>query len=200
MTDDLLNQTALTERGWTKTMIPRFLPEPILKPNPFYRSAAPMKLWRKEDVENAEATEEFAKAKSIADKRKKSAEKAVETKTNALRADMKAFIESIRVEVIPNGELRKLAVEARQMWYEETEQTSKYGWDAMNADQATKDRWVVNFIRHNLTEYDENLAEMKGKTGVRELYPEYKEAILKKIAEAYPKYRRECERQISQLL
>ena len=195
-TDNLLNQTALSKRGWTKTLIARFLPEPILKTNPRYKSAAPMKLWKMEDVEVAEASEEFAEAKSQTERRKASATKAVQTKTNALRADSEAFTKTIRIKVIPDAKLRELAVESRQMWYDETDAFSRFGRNAYEADETTVNRWCVNFIRHHLTTYDENLARMKGKTGVREIYPEFRNAILRKIAEAYPKYAEEARRQM----
>ena len=46
----MISQKTVIEMGWTKAMIAKLLPEPTLKPNPNYRSAAPMKLWIEEEV------------------------------------------------------------------------------------------------------------------------------------------------------
>lgn len=192
--EPLLTQTQLVERGWTKSMIPRFLPDPILKPNPMYKSASPMKLYREEDVLAAEKTTEFSVAKEKAERRKVGAQKAVETKTKGLRADVERFLASVNIDSIPYNELRFAAIDAKQKWYDDTDQWEKC---AIEADEETKDRWCVNYIRHNLTHYDEQLWHMKGKTGTKQLYPEFKIALLRKIAEIYPRFRDEIERQIA---
>ena len=191
--ESMLSQSQVLERGWTKGMIEKFLPNPVLKKNPMYRSASPMKLYPEAEVFAVEVTPEFAAAKEKADKRKEGAKKAVRTKTDALRSDLDRFIESIEIDVIPDKDLRRAAVEATQNWYDETEQYDK---TAECADDTTVNRWCVNFIRHNLTRYDEKLMESKGKTGIGSLYAEFKIALLRRIAEAYPKYRDEIENQI----
>ena len=50
------------EYGWTKSLINRFLPDPILKRNPHYSKAAPMRLWEEDTVKKIMETEEFQKA------------------------------------------------------------------------------------------------------------------------------------------
>lgn len=50
----------LKARGWTRTLIERFLPEAdATRPNPMFRSAAPMRLYCQQRVVAIEATEEF---------------------------------------------------------------------------------------------------------------------------------------------
>lgn len=69
-TDKMINQTNILEMGWTKTMIAKFLPEPILKQNPWYKEAAPMKLWRESDVLSIMETAAFmAEMEKVAKKR-----------------------------------------------------------------------------------------------------------------------------------
>lgn len=38
------------EYGWTKSLINKFLPDPILKRNPHYSKAAPMRLWEEDTI------------------------------------------------------------------------------------------------------------------------------------------------------
>ena len=60
-------------------------------------------------------------------------------------------------------------------------------------------RWIVNYIRHNLTKYDNILRAYRGHVGVDEAYYYLKENILLKIADVYPAYRDECFEQIRTL-
>ena len=62
-------------------------------------------------------------------------------------------------------------------------------------NEETLNRWVVNYIRHNLVNYDYTLGENRGKVGKDEPYPAYKKAVLERIATVYPKYAAECKRQ-----
>lgn len=69
----------LRPRGWTKTLIERFLGQPdAMRPNPHYRRAAPMKLYLRQRVG---ATEGFRIALRATQFRQISARKAVVTKT-----------------------------------------------------------------------------------------------------------------------
>ena len=67
--------------------------------------------------------------------------------------------------------------------------------DGSDADEQTKQRWAVNYIRHSLTTYDADLYENKGRVGKDEAYQMYRSAVLDKIAEAYPFLAEECARQ-----
>jgi len=49
----------IEEYGWTKSLISKFLPDPVLKANPHYRKAAPMRLWDEDTVKQVMTTSEF---------------------------------------------------------------------------------------------------------------------------------------------
>ena len=51
----------IEEYGWTKSLISKFLPDPVLKANPHYRKAAPMRLWDEDTVK-----QEMTKGKEFA--------------------------------------------------------------------------------------------------------------------------------------
>lgn len=186
----LLSQSALIDMGWTKSLIRDFLPEPILKPNPMYASAPEMKCYREEDVNAAMQSAEFLAAKSKADKRKASAAKAVTTKTEKLVRSYADIASKIEVEVWPYPDLRSETIRSKRLHYMMIDKDF-YG----DVDQATLDRWIVNFIRHELVSYDYDLFQLKGKTGKDEAYSLYRDVVLRKIAEAYPQFSEECCRQ-----
>lgn len=189
--------------GLDKTLIAKFLPEPTLKPNPYYKKAAPMKLWRESDVMEIMETPEFIEAMEKAAKRKVAAEKAVQTKVNILAQEMERVTASLNVKIVPEESLANRAISAKNLWNEE-KANMRNDWFycpiiASDVDKATLDRWVVNYIRHHLVKYDKALGRMDGRVGKYDIYPDMKKAVLRKIAEVYPSYAEECQRQIDEL-
>ena len=192
----------MSEYGWTKSLINKFLPDPVLKPNPHYGSSSPMRLWEEDTVKQVMMTPEFQDAMEKANKRKKSASKAVETKCSKMNHNVQQFIDAITIKVLPDGELKNRALKAKQEWYQCHPYSSNGDWitesyvkDVYGADEETLNRWIVNYIRHNLVSYDNFLDGIGGKVGSTEAYPEVKISVLEKIAVAYPQYKDECERQ-----
>ena len=190
-----LTQSAILERGWTKAML-KFLPAPTERRNPYYRSAAPMKLWQAADVEAVENSDAWREAKARADKRKANAGKAVATKKAKLEAEVDAALESVTVERVELPKLRDMTLGAKAEW---KEFHGDYDSDPWAAPDYVVTRWVVNFIRRNLVAYDYTLGLWKGKTGITAEYPRFKNGVLAKIAAAYadaPEIAEECRRQM----
>jgi hypothetical protein len=64
---ECIGAVRLKERGWTEAMIRDLLGDPdLVTGNPHYKSAGPMRLWRLQRVEAAEAAPEFAGRKERA--------------------------------------------------------------------------------------------------------------------------------------
>ena len=172
------------EYGWTKSLINRFLPDPILKRNPHYSKAAPMRLWEEDTVKKIMETEEFQKAMKKACKRKESANKAVDTKRRNMHHSIEEFIEAISIKILPDDELRSRTLQAKQIWYQKHPHYDEdYDEDVIanvnEADEDTLVRWVVNYVRHNLVDYDGFLYRIDGKVGAADAYPEFKIEVLK---------------------
>lgn len=70
--EKLITLSTLKQRGWTEELIEKLLPEPKLVPNPHYRSAGKMKLWKENEVMKAEQDKRFIEIKT---KKQKRAEK-----------------------------------------------------------------------------------------------------------------------------
>ena len=98
--EEFVNQSELLEMGWTKSLIQQFLPEPILKPNPYYRSGPPMKKWNRDVVLEVMGQDDFKVALEKTAKRKKAAAKAVKTKEENLEALAEDFAKSINIKLI----------------------------------------------------------------------------------------------------
>lgn len=195
--DQAITQTAVKSLGFTDKLIRELLPEPKLVTNPYYKSAAEMKLWRISDVEEAMKNPIFQESLKKREKHKASAEKAVATKKAKLKEKTDRFLESIHIEHMDIGALRKAAIEAKQGWYNYKFSMHCNGLpqSAYDADEGTVIRWMVNFVRHEMTSYDAQLYHMKGKVGIHDMYHEIHDVILDKIAVVYPELAQECERQ-----
>lgn len=188
--------TIKEDYGFTDKLIRELLPEPMLVENPHYKRAAPMRLWYDDEIDmlsrQPDIAGQLADVLAKREKRKAGARKAVETKKKQTALVVDEAISQIRVKRIDPKRARRNGVRDRQDWYDATEQWDR---DAYSADEATKDRWMVNYIRHNLTDYDEGLWRMSGMVGCHDEYARYKNAVLDRIAQAYPECEHECNRQ-----
>ena len=183
-----LTKSALLERaGWTATLVSRLLGEPDQRKKAFGRSM-PLSLYELARIEQVEAGSEFAMAQASVAKRKAAAAKAVATKTAKLMAAIKAM--PVTVERLGLSDVRRQAIDSYNM-------RSRSDLFASQADDpAFLQRITVNFIRHDLTEYDVALWEVAGKTGIARAVAEIRHRVYSAIAQVYPALSDECKRQI----
>lgn len=195
---EMITQTTVLEMGFSKSMIAKLLPPPTEKPNPYYRNSAPMKLWSKADVLQVMETDEYKNMLEKVNKRKQSAKRAAETKKDNLVKTISDYADHISIKVLKDEVLIQRTISAKKDWNYCTGHFYD-DWEFQSINDETLSRWVVNYIRHNLVEYDRTLYGLRGKTGKSEAYVTFKRAILSKIALAYPKYSDECVRQSEKL-
>lgn len=193
--NELITQTEVLSMGWTKSMIQKFLPEPILNTNPRFSSAAPMKLWDKETVLKTMQTGEFQIALEKAKKRSRTSSSIADKKRKELFLEVDKITKRMQIKRISDNVLLTLAIDSKRDWEYEK---GNFNFEVPD-DPAIVDRWVVNYIRHNLVNYDDTLEQIKGKVGKDEAYRLLKTNVLKKIAVVYPKYKAECYRQIDNI-
>ncbi|MCD8018707.1 MAG: hypothetical protein LUF92_03725 [Clostridiales bacterium] len=201
--EEKLTLKKVKELGFTDKLIQELLSEPELVQNPYYRHAAPMKLFVKDDVYKAMKDDRFIIAQEKRLKRQEAAKKAVETKTNKLRKEFDSLQENIVVKRIPMQKLKKRTLENKQDWYDYQRELRDYVdeyYNAYEADEETVNRWMVNYIRHNMTSYDDGIYELHGRVGRHDVFKEFHISILKKIETVYPELKDECENQIAKKL
>lgn len=191
--EKLITQSTVLSMGFTKSMIDKLLPEPTLRDNPRYRCAAPMKLWKEADVLAAMDTDAFLEAAAKAERRKAAASKGIDTKRKNAEVLAEELIAAIRVQRIELLELERLTLDAQQRWYD-----FRGRGEIELPDRETVNRWMVNYIRHDLCEYDDSLYSLfrPGKMADKDkLYPKVKRETLAKIAQVYPELAEECKKQ-----
>ncbi len=194
---EMYTLTKLKQLGFNDKLISELLPLPTLKPNPYYKCAPDMKLWSKEIVLEAMESTRFKQHLLRRNNYVLGAKKAVETKKEKLMNYFKAKTLQIRVIVISKKMLRNDAIINRKAnnydLYDEYEPYYK------KTPEEVVQRWMVNYIRHNLTAYDEELYELDGKVGKSEVYIFYKTKVLEAISKAYPYLKDEVNRQIERI-
>lgn len=188
--EQLISQSTVLSMGFTKSMIDKLLPPPVLKRNPRYASTAPMKLWCEDDVRAIMETPEFQTMAAKAAARKAAAAKAVETKRKNAEGIADNLIASIHVTRWDIPVLEEATLNAKKEWFLEHGNV-----DMVTPNAETLERWMVNFVRHNLCEYDDKLIDLFGLVGKEALYQRLKTETLAKIAEVYPELEVECKRQ-----
>ena len=184
--EEYITVTGLVEkRGWTRSMATKLLENLDYKEvnNPHYKCAAPMTLYYLKDIKRIEKTKKFAQLKEKAEKRKISAKKAVETKINTTMDIADTF--SVTVERIDLEDLEEFTLEEKQYWYDNN-WNSDYYRNAYSADEETIKRWMVNFIRHNLSDYEEQLEILEGRTGKNKGYWHFKIKLAEEMKRVYP--------------
>jgi hypothetical protein len=67
--------------------------------------------------------------------------------------------------------------------------------DGVNAAKAVRYRWAVNYIRHQLSDYEEYLAGVVGRVGVTEASDLIRDKVFLAIVNLYPEFPDECPRQ-----
>lgn len=167
--------------GWTEAGLKNFGIVPDAeRENPHYRRAASVKLFLLEKILAFEKTSQFREWLEKNLSRSVSAQKAVITKTESLLDKVKKFNVSVRkVQNVVDRGIRS---------YNEWNCTCV----TRNENREFLDRITVNYIRHNLTRYDENLYEIFGKTGKSQAYMECNRRIYLAIARVYPEFGGEC--------
>jgi hypothetical protein len=187
-----LSTTDLKARKWTETLIRQFLPEPDKTvENPHYLSGPPIRLYNLDRVEAIEKQVDFQDAIARAARRSEAASKAATTReerTMGMVADL-----AIEVPPFQREELIRLACDSYNSW------TCDREGDLLAAPDADPDflaRICVNFLRHEMTPYDNGLEQLHGRTGRSDAHYRLKRRILDAIAEEYPWLDKECERQL----
>jgi hypothetical protein len=110
------------------------------------------------------------------------------TKTNKLLA----AVALMRVDVVlmPLRDVQRLAIDSYNEWHADAG-----GFASHKSESAFLNRISVNFIRHELTEYDHDLEDVAGKTGVSQAVDSIRLNVYGAMGIAYPFYAVECRRQ-----
>ena len=179
--------TQIKQMGFTDSIIKtlNIIPTEI-KPNPHNKKNF-MKLYSEDYIDTILKSSEFVNLVGKNINRRLGALKSTNTKVEKLMRDIDNL--NIRIKKVENVELLAL----RQ--YNEYNIT-QLRLANVKDDVRFLDRLCVNYIRHELTNYDNSLDFTVGKVGKYKAFNRINEKIYTKIKEVYPQYHEECDRQL----
>lgn len=180
---DYFTTAELRERYWTDRIIKKLRLTPCgIIPNPEC-SASTVKTYDRNLVESLEATDEF-KALVKADKSKRKGALKEDKKRKESLIEKVGKVE-IKVEYVPEPFLTTMALADYNTWRIEKRQT--FEWASGKSDWRFQQKIRHNYIRHNLTNYDEIIHEIAKQIHGKEEYAEIRSILLKRIKETWQK-------------
>ena len=187
------SKTALKRRGWNDELIEQFLgPTDKTPVNMKYRSGPRLQLYKAKRVHSVESQQEFIEIQQKRLKRRQAAQKAVATKREQMRRALDAI--EYKVPEMKWDILTHRAIDHYNVLHSASAKPAA----GIKSNERFLDRIRVNYLRHELTEYENHFLGVAGKVGAGDAYPEIKQKVLDAIAEVYPKLRAECNRQAQQ--
>lgn len=184
--------------GWTEAMVHHFLGEPDHRVvNPYYRTAAQMRLYRVARVLAAEESQEFVARAAKAATRSARGKAIAEQKAQALLeqvAVMPVSVRSLAPEVLQRSAIANYNDRQRRRALERLEYVEPA---SATSDAAFLGRITVNYVRHRLMAYDRRLEAVAGRIGVARAIALIRQRVYAAIAEAYPHLAQECARQVA---
>jgi hypothetical protein len=218
---EYLSPAALRRRGWTDGMVRTLLGAPDKRVrNPLYQGAASARLYGLDRIEAAEQSERFpAVAEQAARRSAASLAAANRRREVVLRhvATVELSVPEIASEVLTRRAVRhrteltdraRLTGRARLADRAQVNDTAQLNdraeregrldrTDVSRVDPLTLERWKVNYLRHQLTDYDHFLDDLFGLTGKAEATRLLRIRVYAAIGKAYPDLAAECRRQLS---
>ena len=178
------------ERGWSEKAIETLLGQcDEEKCNPHYQCAPPMKLYLMDRILKAELSAEFIRFKEAKDKRSVSSKRVAAARREAL-------INEIRVKPITIPRITGYRKVACQHYNELWSSRGRGDKSASTSDTAEFiNRISVNYLRHVVSSYEEELMSVYRKTGACDARIVIRNAVLDAIARTYPELSCECDRQ-----
>lgn len=195
--------STLLKRGWNQRLIASLLgPPDKLADNPFYKCAAPARLYEHQRVFTAEASPDFQSHLAKRSHRSSAAQKAVQTKTERLQARINQL--RITIPQLPEDRLIARAIAHYNRHQAARAAESDYRYDTtpvhhlppFTIADAFRDRLVVNYLRRALSSYDHILHKLHGQTGQSLAHQMLFQRLMEAIQTTYPMLANECHEQI----
>ncbi|HEX3711514.1 MAG TPA: hypothetical protein VHV09_01870 [Trebonia sp.] len=168
-----LTMAGLRERGWTDAMIRDYLGEPdATRPNPRYRTAAPMKLYLVERAEAAEASPEWEERKMEGVRRRAAGFAAADRKRQETETLARQLAASLVASLVLPADPQRAAIEAYNQWHSAgctCPGLRDLGFCDKRADAGDPPEFLrritAAYARHQLAGYDRAHTQLAGRAG-----------------------------------
>ncbi len=184
---EYVSKAGLKGRGWTETLIKKYLGESDKEVrNPHYRCAAPMQLFDLKRVKRAEAGKRFKADMEKVEKRRAimqvAAQKAVATRyenTQKWAENVEVEVESLTPETAIDEAIE--SYNDHHFW-----RGDDFIAATRQSDKSFLQRITKNYLRHECSNYEQLLSELRGNVGADEAYYIIREKADEKVLDANP--------------
>lgn len=191
--DNLITLTSLKERGWTDSIIKKMevTPDKLAK-NPFSKKSPQVKLFSLEKVEELEKTDLFKTLLEAAKKRSSKGKEVAKMRFELAKKEVEALEIKVKFVGDESALTKKACKHYNDLW------SSRGDYDKVATPSDSKDflrRITVNYLRHELSDYEYFLDDLYGSIGAEYLRTLMRNKILDRISEIYPFLKAEADRQ-----
>ena len=192
MTKKMITKTVLLARsGWSGTLVTRLLGDAD-QLKKIKKSSITIESYELERIQLAEASQEFRVAQSGLAKRKEASK--IERLLDAIEAMPITVTTLTTTQVVANA-IRYYNSRQENRVLDRDDYTPKYA--NPDSDSLFLERITVNYIRHELSQYDRVLETTAGKTGADRARVAINKRVYALIAATYPQFADECDRQLA---
>lgn len=185
-----VTKRGLRERGWTRVSIDRFLDEPDeTSINMRHKCGPPVCWYLLTRVEKIEKSSAFRRWKESSQERSVRAKDVAERQSARLKDEVEAWEPHVPLHSL--DAIREAAIASYNDWVRETDRDRAH-------DDSSPDfleRIMVNYIRHELVNYDALLVHVAGRIGAEDARELVRMQVYSAIADTYPDLKGECHRQ-----
>lgn len=194
-----INKSALNGRGWTDALIKKYYPSSEdTFPNPFYRCASPMQYFSVAKILEIENKDEFKIDFEKTQIRKQIALERAKKKETEKLSKLSKDLENLNIQVEFIHNVKDTALSNHSLFL-----MSRGRYDASLDCIGFQNKIIINFIRHNLSNYADTLYELQNKYGKKivslHCYEKIKIKYLTKISEVYERYKDDALLQIQNM-
>ena len=192
MTKKMITKKVLLARsGWSGTLVTRLLGDAD-QLKKIKKSSITIECYELERIQLAEASQEFTVAQSGLAKRKEASK--IEQLLDAIEAMPITVTTLTTTQVVANA-IRYYNSRQENRVLDRDDYTPKYA--NPDSDSLFLERITVNYIRHELSQYDRVLETTAGKTGADRARVAINKRVYALIAATYPQFADECARQLA---
>lgn len=180
--DGMLSVAAIRRRGWTDADLKLLGAPDKTKRNPHHAAGAPMRLYAPGRVAAIENSPAFLDRAADRERRRAAAKKAAATKRNSTSERAAELVAMLRIDSLPPyPTLLRWAIGSQ---LSRAAERADIDADPYNAPAETKARWVTNYVRHRMSNYESALLKIQGLVGTGDAYARIRAAVDRKVAAA----------------
>lgn len=181
--------TVKHDYGFTDKLIKEFLPKPMFAVNPHYRSAAPMKLWFKDEVETARQQSQVQQALTVLQERR---DKRAATQARKQQEAFNQFATMIseqtkNIHITTTLTYEQITQQVNDLQQETYQLQGDWDHSVQWESTSQQQQRIITYIRYHYTTYNQQLWNSDDeRSNYQQQLNQYRANVLAAIKHEYP--------------